>query len=508
MMPSNQSVIEWMPRIYSGEFFKETFENVNFVSNESWVAVQGTAKITGNYAVNGLFAFDCTAPGLPIIQKGIAGLPVGNYPAPYASVSAPVVVAWFYDDGTTTATYLGPFLKVDLGGSQFLQVGARNGVSTTNYVCNAAATYTADTFGTTTAVTRTVGWHKFEIDINMDFSGTKKCQILIYGTQVFLGTPTTPALANIFIQSDTFGSAAPGSFGAFDEVGVYTNPQAYVLGMGGRTFGALDPGNSFSQFFSSAFVASGAGAFTPSGAANLLPYTLNVMWSQTMASSGAVNLAFYSDPRAINPGDLYLCSEIQFGRKVKTLDPATPIYLGQKNQPNQGAVETLIWGRKDENQFQIEKLVGKQWKYLADNLFSWTGQGNPFSLMTDGINDCAFGIVNGVNLAGSTTLNYYNAMTTSANFKTGTPATGPYYVVRDQNNQFKQLVTIATSNSGNVVLNEPLQQTLNAGDYLHALSFFPFIEFSELKLSSLKLSGPKNKWYDWIQGFRDWCNNV
>src|SRR5258708_11842450 len=117
------TLISYLNKIQDGAIFRETFENDNFITAESWLTTQGTPATSMVSSFSGAKSWDNSVPGLPAAKKQI------NNPLLAGSWMYSV---WFFDVvGNTTAQ--GPYVKIQTSDGKFYQVGVRNGVSTTKY---------------------------------------------------------------------------------------------------------------------------------------------------------------------------------------------------------------------------------------------------------------------------------------------------------------------------------------------------------------------------------------
>lgn len=451
------SILTYLAKARSGVIFHETFENDNFITAQGWTVLSGAPANTSNQYKGGIKSFLCNLNDT--IRKTITDTQSGTQ----------MFSGFFYDD-TTHTTEQGPYLKLKTSNNKFIQIGVRNGVSSTYYVTNATDTFTEDSFAVTT-VARVTGWHKFDVLI----SAVGVIQVKIDNTLVRQHSALTPPFyfTYVFCCSNTIAGTGA-SFGYFDEIYVFHNSQVNIQGLGSRTA-----------------VEEGVQAFTI--------FPLQEHYRIDQSGSLGARTSMFTQLMDVYPGDIYVYNEIDFGRRVTMLQPI-PRTLTSLNQSAGGFTETFKFGLKDVFSFLVDVLDGIDWKQKADMWYYHASQGNPFSLLVDKDHP-AIALVSAAlsPLAADT---FTITIDTSQTIDTSEFTVGRRYVIRGADNFYKQVAVLASKTDTTLTFTGTLMQPVAVGDYVYDQLMFPLLELGNQPLG-LRLTDARNVLYQWNQAFQD-----
>ncbi len=502
------SVINYLQKVRDGVVFSEGFENDNFVTAEAWTTVQGVPTNSSSQSKQGIKSFICngTASTLSIIKKVITPYSINsvtsNTPFTYAEV-------WFYDDMTTTAG-TGPYFKVKTSSGKWFQVGVRNDISTTEYVCNAPNTYTQDNFSTTivSTPTRSLGWHKFQIFLG--FNGSTGFKIAIgksnNDSQIVFQTGTAATgevFSEVYVNSGTTSDTV-GTFGFFDSLFVFLDEAFYVINQDStdtNTYGL----NAFVDGVSLRGPGTIPTPFVPctdiTASGDTYLYPLKTVIEISIANNThRIGSYFNYD---IYPGDIYEYKRIDLGRRFTSIQ-VNDNNLENQNKTISGVREVLSYSNQNRQTFIIDQLdedSSTQWRQQADNFFYWTVLGNPFSVMVDEIEQNDFGVIKDFKQAGTTKRVFLNPnLSTNA---TDAFTAGDTCILQKQNNTLKEVVTIASLDTNSITFNEQLTFDVNSGDFVYSQYFFPFQQYPTSDMPGFQQVNAQNVRFTWTLNTED-----
>ncbi len=509
--PGGSTVISYLQKIRDGVVFSEGFENDNFINAEAWTTLQGVPANTSAQFKSGIKSWDnsANAQSLPVAKKVITDTNVDTATALGVEYGW-VCEVWFYDDVTHT-TEQGPYFKIKLVDGSFIQVGVRNSITTTNYSCNTSNTYTEDNFHDS-GIARSNGWHKFQI-WNQPFAFGVIYVVAIDGVgtnQLLTAAGSISKVTEIYLSANKIAGTG-NSFGYFDSLNYFRNLQIKFNNNATTQY-------KFSIYDSSnTFLASDFN--TPN--AVLLPslttiYPANIfteVQSVTNAGVATSGIIYRSPLLQINSGDIYNFVTVNLARKCE-MPGYIPNSFRQTNQSPSGVVETLVTGLKDRMTFTIKELQGFQWVQIVRNWFQYVIDGSPFSIMTDSSFDTAIGVISATVLANNSTVtimpNLLTNPTDAFNVNTltnGQFANNYFYVVRNNANTQKQIVTVASKTGTTLTFNETLNFTVNNPDYVYSEYLFPFLEIDGNDLSGFVIADKNIPSYTWTQKVREYDNS-
>jgi hypothetical protein len=478
-----KSLLSWIEKIRNGFQFHETFESDNFREQQSWILVQGVPISSASQAINGIRSLGLAGSqdslGQPIILRKEIDIDV--------NVENQVAVVWFYDD--LNAVLQGGFFKVKIDNGDFLQVGTRNGISTGFYVCGSGL---EDTFGTTTAIARTLGWHEFKIvrDLTSGFFKIFIDNFLVLTSAI---STTTNYVDRIYLQGSLAG-AVTDSFGNFDEMRLLRDNAMTFHGVAGRRVEAkiLDETATFSVSNNLA-----TDSFSNSNLA--VNFTDTFYWlqvSQKIAS--ATDISNYSKLSCrlgkieMVGGDVFKFNEFDFaGRKVTSITQGGQT-LASRNLSTIGVTETISFSRQDDIAFAISSIEGEDKYQIANNFYETARRGIYFSLATDS-DFTGMAIANATAYAGQSVMTVYVNIGLQV---------GEKVILFDQQHSKYYSLSIASILGPTITFNEKLPFDVLRHDIIRSLRFYPYLELDGLDLG-ITLSNPRQLRFDWSQTCRD-----
>lgn len=480
------SKLAFMNKIQDGFLFREDFESADFVDNDGWQTVQGVAEHSKNEVVAGkyslLLAGTQDEDGFPvIIRKDVSS---------FDNFDKRMFTVWFFDD--MNALLEGPFVKLGLASNRWLQIGARNAISTVNYSCNPALTSTEDSFADS-GIARSAGWHKFQIRNNGSGGGNTVFELFIDDTSV--RTLTIP-VASLLIETIYLQAAQTGmvtdSFGYFDEVRYQRRTDFSILGVNGRRVSAGTLGST-DNLLSTSSLAIEADVVPA-------PNAYEVQISQIIRTATQTDnyefLSIFLQNVDFENGDIWVISEIDFGRKMTSYqdDPST---RGSSTSAVDGTSETLTVGRLESIGASVRCLIGDEWVANSQNFFQYARQGKPFSLTLDS-DDVVLNTTYVAAAAGDTILTVNNTLGVF------NAEIGRFYVVEDEDRTIRQMFKASNVVGNSVYLDRPLIADIPVGSFVRSLNYWPTIELVDPQQAGLQLINPRTQRYDWNFQFREY----
>lgn len=484
------SIISYLQKIRDGVVFNESFENDNFITAEGWTILQGVPGNSSQQFIDGIKSWDNAAgsQSLPVAKKVISDTAVDS--DWYFS-------CFFYDDATNT-TDQGPFVKLKLVDGKYLQMGVRNGTSTTLYVTG-TNTFAADTFQVATGGTagRVSGWRFFTI---IYLSATTNYRYFIDDVEVavFTAAASSP-VSEIYLQANTVGGTGS-SFGYFDAL-TYNRKETldiYASFSGRVKLNDNANANQDSQGFTSTVPASFQVWNEAGSVGTLYPFQVYLEVGDT-----SHNLSYRSNLLQVNPGDIYQFTQIDFERKVTTYEN-TPRVLQSVNTSTSGVRETLDFAQKYRLTFTVNGLEGVAWNRTVQNFFQNAVAGNTFALMIDSSTDAAFGVIS-ASVGGGTSA----TVTIMPNFSTNPTdafTVGNYYTILKQGNTLTAVMKLASKTSNTLTFDSLLPFGVDALDYVYPVFLYPFLEISGSELTGFRLSDVGIPRYNWTQNCEEFNN--
>ncbi len=495
-----QSHYTWIQKVRDGVVFQETFENDNFINADGWTVLQGNPANSEalfnpgggqNQSFAGIMSWDNQAlvPG-----TSTQSLPVASVAITDTNVDQQwCVQVWFYDTMDTTSP--GPYFKIKLSDGTYFSVGVRNSVSTIKYSVSAVSTGADAPTTPSFSGTRSVGWHSFFIYPSLT---SENLFLSIDGNiQSPAGSSNSIIISNLYLCADVIGGPGP-SFGYFDQLGYYRNEGFKIL-PATATATVYDISNVEQT------VSTGPDNMVYLNWGNIVfPFPGFLEFNQP---GSAHTLLVRTCLTNFNPGDIYLLTDLAFGRKFGKPD-LVDTGLVSRNQTNVGVQEVLNYGLKDQLTTTIQRLLGETWKKQIDNWFQYAITGAPYSIMTDDVHGNALGIASSFVQGGtSPTLSVMPNLCTNP---TDVFNVGLDYVIRDQANTQKQTATLLSKTTTTLTFDNNLAFDTNApdgqGNYdmIYSKYFFPFMELGENNLQGLILSDARYPYYDWTQRIQEY----
>jgi len=350
------TIVQSMSRGQNGLQLLENFESDNFIADQGWTLVNGVPKTTNTVAYSELrsFQLDLTYPK---IKKVFA--------TPFRWSAG-----WFFDDPAQTVTTFNPFIQwQSIAAPATWGIGVNNAISTTKY------TMTVNGVQVASAVTRTAGWHRFEIwyddflsDVRLKIDGSTISTVVIGGlnfTVLFLGV-------NTFVGATAFGywdliqaarspymkffNLAPASITAGGAYSIYTADGTLVAGPGGIIGGTVNQG----------FV-----------------YPLDMPFDGYFAFTkiGDVLPKFRGPIQSFCVGDVWNYNEFNLGRRVSTFRKTRKVSRSDLESTS-GINQSLFYFSRDMVGLTLTDLTDDEQQALQ-RWWGYAKSGNVFSAAID-----------------------------------------------------------------------------------------------------------------------------
>ena len=457
----------WLKKVRSGYAFREDFESDNFVNNDAWQLLQGLAITTDAQQSQGTYSLDLANS----LDNSLMPVVIRQNISASAIYQDWIITVWYYDDATNT-TNPGPYLKVNIGTAEYIQVGVRNAVSTGYYSCNASGSLAEDSFASTTAA-RTTGWHKLQV-----YGPTTGGHYVVYIDDVEVRDVTwigaTHSITSVSLQGGVLGVASP-SFGYFDDLRVQYSKKAGFLNLNKRR---LVVGSTSQDLVTDAAV------FTPDIVPADNSYQIQISKASNLTS---LDLNWYG--QNVVGGDFYVYQEVDFLRKVFPFD-YQPTSLATQNISPTGGRETIVTGRQDKPTFTIQDLVGDVWRQRFGDYFEYARLGNPFTVQTDSDETILTSVSALTTPSGGTNSVYVNSIlgVTAAGI-----VQGGMYVLESADRSKRQTLTVSSVSSNHVFFNEYLNADFSAGDTIRSVRYWPLIMVSDPRTLGITYQNAKLK---------------
>lgn len=440
-----------------GRLLFESFEGLNWGSDQGWTTLQGSPQASSDTAQDGLKSLKMDST-YPQIEKVI-------------SAGFELLVGWFFDDHTETASAFAPFLQARKTGSTNWGLGVDNGTSTGFYTKEAAGAKTA------TTVARSTGWHRFSFErIGSDYI------LKIDGTDVGVAAGTGTASFDRVRVGST--NAAGTAFGYFDFIQIGTSPLVTVRG--------LQSGQKVSLYDSTgAQIGSTA---TSTGAS----VTINVAAEdQPMAKAfvritrtDGANPRFRSGGQEMFGGDTWTLVEVQVERKVGMLDPRRDTRR-EDTESNSGKHQSIFFNARDRVIITMNEITEDQ-RHQFLQWWAWAQRGFVYSVAIDA-EDVYNGELQAAVAPGATVVSVDAAAGAAA---------GSWMQLRRTDNLHGEEVLIASISGTNITLASPLIYAYRVNDTLRSLRYWPFVRSLD-KAQNISLANLKQKRWNFAHSFKE-----
>jgi len=325
------TILQTFPRVTDGLLLFESFETINFTSDQGWTLLNGTPQISPDVAKEGLksLKLDTTYPQL---EKTFTAF---QYSA-----------GWFYDDSAIIAGGFTPFMNWLSSTPATFGLGVDLATSTGFYSKTVAGVTSA------TTVARTTGWHRFEIvDDPTGVTRTLKIDGVSVSSVARVGT-----LVKVRVGVSVYAGAP--AFGYFDWIQVAVSAKVRV---GGLTAGQLVQIYTASNTLVGSATATGNSVSIDTTSQDS-PFDSYVK----VTRPGGTLPYFRSSVFSVSTGDDYLLSVYDFGRRPSGFDPREAALRDDK-ESNAGINQSVFFYSRDVVTMSFMDLTEDQ----RQALYAW-----------------------------------------------------------------------------------------------------------------------------------------
>ena len=505
-------------QIRDGLIFSEQFENANYAIDDNWNTLQGVATQSTTQSVDAAMGNNLGIYSMPLSNADISaayGSLLPGVPAPIifqavqdTNQNNTMVSVYYYD---TLASGIGappgPYMKLALGGGQFIDLGVRNSVSNTNYVAGSGA----DQFQYTTTASRVLGWNLLQLIYQPSGLGNTSGSWSAYVNNTIAYSGIIPGASNIvagvYLQGDIFGTSND-SFGFFDSLNVNRDT--------GVTFFSSDTAPCKTSLYIYNQSYSPLANFTLSqGTPGVTTYNTiqdyagpEDIWVEAAQSNISVagnSLETLIQLQAVNNGDYYKYNHVVFPYKIKTYDDIGTSILQTSTAP-MGQNENIVTGFRDKINIMAHKISGFGIYGQMQEFYTNSRYGLPFSLAVDTDYTACVPIITG-NVGSQTFTVGSNLGVTANNLKINTQ-----YVIEDVYHQYRQYVTVSNVAGSTVTINEILNfnvggaaaeniQSFQSQYFIRSILFYPALTLLAPTSSDLKIVSPAIPRFDYGGAF-------
>lgn len=448
---SGPTIIQALADSKNGRLLVESFEGLNWQTDQDWTVVTGVPASSSDTGFDGLKSFKMDST-YPQIEK----LPTGGFE---------LMIGYFRDDASETASTFQPFLLARKTSGAEWGLGVDNAVSTTHYVKQDGGVKSV------TTVARTTAWHRFSFErVGSDYI------LKIDGTDVGVAAATgTASFDRLRVGAANATSTA---FGYFDFIQVGIKP--YI------TFRGMEVGQLLTLYDSTG-ASLGSGTEAGSGV------TINVATENqpvdsfiTITRVNSGNPLFLSGIFKMFGGDVRTYLTVSFNRRVTAMDPKTHVDRNDQ-EANAGRNESITFNVRDRVLIVLNDITEQErhqlrkWWTVAQRAFV-------YSVAIDS-DDVYNGELTSAVEPGDTVINVGDA---------AGAAPGQWFKLRRTDNFKVEEVQIASISGTAITLESQVDYAYRVGDTLRSLRFWPFVITTDKSLGVDLLSLRDKRW-----GFRN-----
>lgn len=350
------TIIQSMSRGQNGLQLLENFESDNFISDQGWQLVNGVPKTTTSAAYSELqsFQLDLTYPK---IKKVFA--------TPFRWSAG-----WFLDDPAQTLTTFNPFIQwQSIAAPATWGIGVNNAVSTTKY------TMTVNNVQVASAVTRTAGWHRFEISYDESFSDVR---LIIDGSTISTVVIGGLNFTVLFLGVNTFVGAT--AFGYWDLIQAARSPSIRFFNLAPAS---LTAGGTFSIYNDAGVLIAGPGGIVGGTITQGFVYPLNMPFDGYFAFTqpNDVQPKFRGPIQSFCVGDVWNYNEFNLGRRVSTFRKTRKASRSDLESTS-GINQSLFYFSRDMVGLTLSDLTDDEQQSLQ-RWWGYAKSGNIFSAAID-----------------------------------------------------------------------------------------------------------------------------
>lgn len=452
-MKSTTLIQAMLPQV-DGRVLFESFEGLNWQTDQNWITINGSPASSSDVAKDGLKSF--------IVDS--------TFPQMYNASEFELAAGWFFDDSAETTGGVKPFLQCRRkGGATLWGLGVDNSVSTTHYCKKVSGVVTV------TAVARSTAFHKFGVfrsgsDIVLQIDDVTVSTSVGAGTAVF---DRVELGATVYAGTE---------FGYFDFIQLATSQNLTVHG--------LEAGQKISLYLEddtliSTVTVSGTSAVWAIQAED---FPMSAYFKLTRTDG--INPRFRSDVLEMWAGDNRAFYEINFDRKVTAQDPMMDVMRTDK-EANAGVNEGIFFHAREVNKIAFQGLTEEQ----RQTVYPWWAYAQESSVYAVAIDSS---LTYDGRLAVAPTANDSTITVDSAD---GLGA-GAKILIKRTDNIKMEIKEVASVAGAIVTLTTPLLYTYRVGDFARSIYYHPYCISTDKKIP-LRLSNQKIKRWNFIHTFKE-----
>ncbi len=453
------TIIQNVAKVKDGQLLFESFESVNFTTQQQWNLLNGvptTSTFTSEIGTRS-FILDGT---FPLLERG--------FPAPGPTFNWSI--GYFADDTSVVAGGYEPFIRWELtsGGGEW-GLGVDNAISTGFYTMILNGVKSATTIARADGFRQFV-FHHDGVDVNL------------YVDSVLAGSAVPVGTAFRFIEIGEISGAGAPSFGFIDNVQVCLNRELKFKNLtDGQVVTVFDENNVLIGTDTAvAGVANVSVGFTDSPFQGYYKISL----------SDGVGAFIYSATQSLAAGDVFFVEIIDFGRRVTTF-VYTPSTNRTDKEANFPVTETIWFNSRDQVQFSVNQILHEQQRQLL----RWWSQASR-------------SVAYGVAIDSNNTVNARVTVAVEDNASTvtlddvGGIGRGATMVLRRLDNFHQEYVEVASVAGLVVTLTEPTMYEYPIGSFVRSEFFWPQV-LSNDKALGISLSNVKVKRWNFSSSFKE-----
>ncbi len=449
------TILQSLPRITDGLITRESFESVNFLSDQGWTILNGVPDTTNTASFDGLQSFIMDS-SYPQIQKEVTtGFAYG--------------VGYFLDDSTQTTSTFKPFIIWQTSGGQVFGLGVDNSVSTGFYtkIINGVAS--------ATTIARASGWRKFWITASAPNVITLSVDTTTAATSTWT-TALTKTKVGAYVYTGT------PAFGYFDLIEINVSYLVTVYG--------LSPGQAVTLYDSTG-TSIGTGTATSesvaiSASGQVSPFDAYIAITRT----DGIRPYFRTPVQAFSAGDDYMFNVFDLGRRVPSFGLDREANRDDK-EATSGRNESLFYFSRDKVQLTLSDLTEDQ-HHLLSRWWSTASQGQVFAVAIDSA-DTYIGKLSAIPVIGAGT-----AVVTSA---VGLNRGSRIFIKQADDVAF-EAAKVASISSTTLTLERDLLNSYAVGDAVRNVYYWPYCITLD-KMPALKLTSAKLKRWSMTINFKE-----
>lgn len=442
------TILQTLPKMVDGLMLFESFESVNFMTDQGWTLEQGVPTITNAASFEGLksLIMDSTHP---FIHR--------EFSTPFRFSAG-----YFLDDTTEVgvSTIQGIFWDATGGATNF-GIGIQIAVSSVNY------SVLENGIAVNSGIARVDGWHRFE----MTYDGSNIKQ---YIDGVLISTVATVLPTSFTIVKVGSQSSIGTPFGYFDLVTVCADFSLTVTGLqDGQTATLYDSSNAV---LATATVTSGSAVLNMSALDS--PFE-----SYLVITAIDGRPLFRSQTQSFSSGDEYTLAKYSFGRRPASLDVKATANR-QDRESNSGKQQSVFFYARDMVSMTFTDLTEDE----KNKLMRWwttaqRGEGFACALNEEATYLSALSVA--IGSVGAVTFTPVNAIGTNK---------GSVLAIRTATGRYRDTKKVSGVSAGVVTVDEAFVEPFSVGDQVRDLYYWPNVLTTDAALNVTLTNVKYRRW--------------